>query len=75
MSRLACLRPALIALSALLGQQALAQALTPGQQELRAVYKELVEINTTDSAGSCTVAAQAMARHLKASGLRTPTCS
>jgi acetylornithine deacetylase/succinyl-diaminopimelate desuccinylase-like protein len=61
-------RPTLIVLSALLCQQALAQAPTPAQQELRAVYKELVEINTTDSAGSCTVAAQAMAKRLKASG-------
>lgn len=61
-------RPVLLVLSALLCQQALAQAPVPAQQELRAVYKELVEINTTDSAGSCTVAAQAMARRLKASG-------
>jgi len=61
-------RPTLIVLSALLCQQALAQAPAPAQQELRAVYKELVEINTTDSAGSCTVAAQAMAKRLKASG-------
>lgn len=61
-------RPVLMVLSALLCQQALAQAPVPAQQELRAVYKELVEINTTDSAGSCTVAAQAMARRLKASG-------
>jgi acetylornithine deacetylase/succinyl-diaminopimelate desuccinylase-like protein len=60
--------PILIVLSALLCQQALAQAPTPGQRELREVYKELVEINTTNSAGSCTVAAQAMARRLKASG-------
>ena len=35
---------------------------------LRAVYQELVEINTTDSAGSCTQAAQAMAARLKAGG-------
>lgn len=61
-------RPVLMVLSALLCQQALAQAPVPAQQELRAVYKELVEINTTDSAGSCTVAAQAMARRLRASG-------
>ena len=44
-------------------------AITPAQQALRALYKELVEINTTDSAGSCTVAAEAMRAHLKAGGI------
>src|SRR6266704_3458185 len=49
---------------------ALAQgAPTPAQQQLREIYKELVEINTTDSAGSCTAAAEAMAARLKAGGL------
>jgi acetylornithine deacetylase/succinyl-diaminopimelate desuccinylase-like protein len=38
------------------------------QKDLRAVYKELVEINTTDSVGSCTKAANAMAIHLKKAG-------
>lgn len=42
---------------------------TPAQQQLREIYKELVEINTTDSAGSCTAAAEAMAARLKAGGL------
>ncbi|HEY4371772.1 MAG TPA: M20/M25/M40 family metallo-hydrolase [Burkholderiales bacterium] len=42
---------------------------TPGQARFRALYQQLVEINTTDSAGSCTAAAQAMAAHLKAAGL------
>jgi acetylornithine deacetylase/succinyl-diaminopimelate desuccinylase-like protein len=46
-----------------------AQAPTPAQQALRALYKELVEINTTDSAGSCTAAAEAMRAHLKAGGI------
>lgn len=41
----------------------------PHQQQLRSIYKELVEINTTDSAGSCTEAAQAMAARLRAGGL------
>ncbi|MES2016454.1 MAG: M20/M25/M40 family metallo-hydrolase [Pseudomonadota bacterium] len=45
-----------------------AHALTPDQQELRAIYQELVEINTTNSAGSCTAAAQAMTLHLKRGG-------
>ena len=47
---------------------ALAQAPTPAQRELREIYKELVEINTTDSAGGCTEAAQALAARLKAAG-------
>lgn len=38
------------------------------QKSLRSIYKELVEINTTDSAGSCTEAASAMAAHLKKAG-------
>jgi acetylornithine deacetylase/succinyl-diaminopimelate desuccinylase-like protein len=41
----------------------------PAQRELREIYKELVEINTTDSVGSCTAAAEAMAARLKAGGL------
>src|SRR5438552_1088650 len=34
----------------------------------RDIYKELIEINTADSAGSTTIAAQAMATRLKAAG-------
>jgi acetylornithine deacetylase/succinyl-diaminopimelate desuccinylase-like protein len=45
-----------------------AQALTPDQQELRAIYQELVEMNTTASVGSCTRAAQAMAGRLSKGG-------
>lgn len=41
----------------------------PDQVEFRALYKELVETNTTLSAGSCTLAAERMAAHLKAAGL------
>jgi len=40
----------------------------PDQQRFRALYKELVETNTTLSAGDCTVAAQKMAAHLRAAG-------
>ena len=58
-----------IALGASLACCALAQAPTAAQSELRALYKELVEINTTDSAGSCTEAANALAARLKAAGL------
>jgi acetylornithine deacetylase/succinyl-diaminopimelate desuccinylase-like protein len=58
---------------ALLPQTALAQdapmpALRPDQAAFRALYKELVETNTTLSSGSCTLAAQRMAAHLKAAG-------
>ena len=50
---------------------ALAQpaALRPDQIEFRALYKELVETNTTLSAGSCTLAAQRMADHLAKAGI------
>lgn len=39
-----------------------------GEQRFRALYKELVETNTTLSAGSCTLAAERMAARLKAAG-------
>ena len=45
-----------------------APALRPDQVQFRALYKELVETNTTLSAGSCTLAAAKMAAHLKAAG-------
>jgi acetylornithine deacetylase/succinyl-diaminopimelate desuccinylase-like protein len=55
---------------ALLGLSSTSYALTPEQQQLRSIYQELVETNTTDSVGSCTVAAQKMAKRLKAAGYR-----
>lgn len=39
-----------------------------GDFEFRATYKELVETNTTLSAGSCTLAAERMAARLRAAG-------
>jgi acetylornithine deacetylase/succinyl-diaminopimelate desuccinylase-like protein len=39
-----------------------------GETAFRGLYKELVEINTTASAGSCTAAAEAMGARLKAAG-------
>lgn len=47
------------------------QAKPPSADEtaFRGLYKQLVEINTTLSVGSCTNAAQAMAARLKAAGL------
>jgi acetylornithine deacetylase/succinyl-diaminopimelate desuccinylase-like protein len=39
-----------------------------GEAEFRAIYKELVETNTTLSSGSCTLAAERMAARLRAAG-------
>ncbi|NUQ21531.1 MAG: M20/M25/M40 family metallo-hydrolase [Gemmatimonadaceae bacterium] len=57
---------ALVAASSL-GAQSPA-ALTPHQQLARAVYQQLVEINTVDSVGSVTNAARAMAARFRAAG-------
>jgi len=59
---------AAVAGSALAQPQAQTSALRPDQVEFRALYKELVETNTTLSSGSCTLAAERMAAHLKAAG-------
>jgi acetylornithine deacetylase/succinyl-diaminopimelate desuccinylase-like protein len=50
-------------------QPANAQALRPDQEEFRSVYKELVETNTSLSAGSCTLAAERMAAYLTKAGI------
>ena len=42
--------------------------LRPDQERFRAIYKELVETNTTVSAGDCTLAAARMQAHLVAAG-------
>lgn len=42
--------------------------LTPAQQAARAIYKEMVEINTADSVGSVTKAAEAVAARFRAAG-------
>jgi len=54
--------------SALVAQEAPMTPLRPDQVAFLALYKELVETNTTLSAGSCTLAAERMAAHLKAAG-------
>ncbi len=56
--------------AALLAQSAsvLAQAPDAGLAAYRSLYKELVETDTSLSAGSCTLAAQRMGAHLKAAG-------
>ncbi len=43
-------------------------ALRPDQVSFLALYKELVETNTTLSAGSCTLAAERLAAHLRTAG-------
>jgi acetylornithine deacetylase/succinyl-diaminopimelate desuccinylase-like protein len=53
---------------AALAQEPPMTPLRPDQVEFRALYKELVETNTTLSAGSCTLLAQRIAAHLKAAG-------
>ncbi len=54
----------------LLAAPAVAQPLKPDQQAFFELYKELVETNTTLSAGSCTLAAGQIATRLKAAGFK-----
>jgi len=49
-------------------QEAAMGPLRPDQAVFRDLYKELVETNTTLSSGSCTLAAERIAAHLKAAG-------
>jgi acetylornithine deacetylase/succinyl-diaminopimelate desuccinylase-like protein len=58
-----------VALAALaFAAPAAAQAPRPDQLAFRDLYKELIEVNTTLSTGSCTQASEAMAARLKAAG-------
>jgi acetylornithine deacetylase/succinyl-diaminopimelate desuccinylase-like protein len=60
---------ALAASAVLLASAAHAQAPAKRDEvQFRALYKELVETNTSLSAGDCTLAANRMAAHLKAAG-------
>jgi len=54
--------------AAALAQEAPMTPLRPDQVAFLALYKELIETNTTLSAGSCTLAAERLASHLKAAG-------
>src|SRR5690348_6309175 len=45
-----------------------AQSPDPADQLARDIFKQLIEINTTDSVGSVTTAAEAMAQRLRAAG-------
>src|ERR1700733_14281794 len=62
----------LACLATLLCSSALAQpqtALSPDHQAAQDIFKELIEINTTDTpAGNVTAAAEAMAAHFRAAG-------
>src|ERR1700733_12936976 len=49
-------------------QDAPMSPLRPDQVACRTLYKELVETNTTLSAGSCTLLAQRIAAHLRSAG-------
>jgi acetylornithine deacetylase/succinyl-diaminopimelate desuccinylase-like protein len=57
-----------IAMQTAMSQEAPMTPLRPDQVAFLALYKELVETNTTLSAGSCTTAAARIAVHLKAAG-------
>ena len=61
-----------VIIAALIGATAItpvaAQTIRPDQEAFRGLYKELVETNTTLSAGSCTLAAERMVARLKAAG-------
>jgi acetylornithine deacetylase/succinyl-diaminopimelate desuccinylase-like protein len=46
-----------------------AEALAPEQQRVREIYEELLEIDTTHSTGSTTIAAEAVAKRLRAAGV------
>jgi acetylornithine deacetylase/succinyl-diaminopimelate desuccinylase-like protein len=57
-----------LASAASIGGSAIAQATHDGEAAFRDLYRELIEINTTRSVGSCTQAAQAMRARLLAAG-------
>jgi len=58
-----------IATTCFISLQSWSASLIAGQSDFRELYKQLVEINTTLSSGSCTVAANAMATRLGSSGI------
>jgi acetylornithine deacetylase/succinyl-diaminopimelate desuccinylase-like protein len=58
----------LVVLGSVVGAQARLTTPKEDQTLLRAIYQELVEINTTDSVGDTTKAAQAMAARLRTAG-------
>jgi len=59
---------AVVCLLLKLALPARSQDRTQNDQEARAIFKQLIEINTTDSVGSVTKASEAMAERLRAAG-------
>lgn len=59
----------LVLLGCLWRAPVLADELDASRADFRAIYKQLVEINTTLSSGSCTEAANAMAHRLRTAGI------
>ena len=68
MNRLIAILLATAATTALAQEDKAYGPLRPDQTAYVALYKELVEINTTPTTGSCTQAATGIAGHLKAAG-------
>ena len=62
--RLSCL----VVLALFAAQPASGQTLTPHQRLAREIYSELISINTADSVGAVTPAAEAMAKRFRAAG-------
>ena len=59
---------ALLAVSASAQQPPTAQAVRPDQRTFRDLYRELVETDTSVATGSCTLAAEKIAAHLRQAG-------
>src|SRR5580704_438699 len=57
-----------LAMACALAPFGVAQAQEDTKQQSREIFKELIEINTTDSAGNVTTAAEALAMRLRAAG-------
>ncbi len=66
--RCSWLRPAVAVVATVCALTSAAHAADDGEAAFRELYRELVEINTTLSEGSCTAAAEAMAARLRAAG-------
>lgn len=64
--------PTLVLAAALAGGVSAADRSGDGEASFRALYKELVETNTSHSVGSCTLAAERMSARLKAAGYGDP---
>jgi acetylornithine deacetylase/succinyl-diaminopimelate desuccinylase-like protein len=62
------LLPLVLVAAALAGHAAVPHDTPEGEQRFRSLYKELVETNTSLSAGSCTLAAERMAARLRSAG-------